>query len=266
MTESIPYPIVPQAPVIGSMGVSTSLNRGADLDLIYGMETRQRALVVDDDPDTVVLLKEILRGAGFDVSGAFDCHEALKKASDFPPNVILLDLMMPEIDGWQTFEYLREVTNAPVIMVSALTGKEMVVRGLQGGADDYVTKPFFNAEVVARVNTVLRRARTGDSPRRYVFPAKSLVIDLETQEVSLNGKMVHLTAREYGVLLVLARHAPRSVPTETIVTEVWGEDTQAARHRIKYLIYLLRRKLEADPDHPTLIQTGELSSYRLSTK
>ncbi|MDD5370812.1 MAG: response regulator transcription factor [Anaerolineaceae bacterium] len=266
MTESLNFPILPQPSIGTPMGMSGATNRGADLDLIYGMETRQRALVVDDDPDTVVLLKEILRGAGFDVTGAFDCHEALKKVTDFPPNVILLDLMMPEIDGWQTFEYLREVTNAPVIMVSAMTGKEMVVRGLQSGADDYVTKPFFNAEVIARVNTVLRRARTVDSPRRYVFPSRSLVIDLETQEVNLAGKMVHLTAREYGVLVVLARHAPRSVPTETIVNEIWGEDTQAARHRIKYLIYLLRRKLETDPDKPTLIQTGELSSYRLSTK
>lgn len=242
------------------------LNRGADLDLIYGMDTRQRALIIDDDPDTVGLLKEVLRGAGFDVAGAMDCHEALKKATDFPPNVILLDLMMPEIDGWRTYDYLREITSAPVIMVSAMTAKEAVVKGLQIGADDYVTKPFYNAEVVARVNTVLRRNRTTEPPRRYVFPAIGMVIDLETQEISLRGQPIHLTAREYAVLVSLARRAPRSVSCETIVTEVWGEDSQAARRRIKYLIYLLRRKLETDPDHPMLIQTGELSSYRLSTK
>ena len=239
--------------------------RGADLDLIYGMENRQRALIVDDDPDTVGLLKEVLRGAGFDVIGAYNCTEALKKASDFPPHVILLDLMMPDIDGWQTYSYLREITPAPVIMVSALTGKESIIRGLETGADDYLTKPFFNGEVVARVNTVLRRVQNTEPAHRYVFPTIALVIDMENQEVSLRGRPIHLTAREYAVLLCLARRAPRSVNLETIVKDVWSEDTPAARKRIKYLIYLLRRKLEIDPDHPQLIQTGELSSYRLAT-
>ena len=161
-----------------------SASRGIDLDLIYGMANRSRVLIIDDDPDMVGLLKEILRTAGFDVVGALGCREALKKCTDFPPSLIMLDLMMPEIDGWQTFSSLREVTSAPVIVVSAITNKEEVVHGLQIGADDYVTKPFFNAEIVARVNSVLRRAKSSELPDRYSFPEFNLVINIDTKEVS----------------------------------------------------------------------------------
>ncbi|MCL4561085.1 MAG: response regulator transcription factor [Chloroflexi bacterium] len=243
-----------------------ALNQGIDLDLIYGMPTRQRVLIVDDDPDTVELLKEVLRMGGFDVIGALGCGEALKKCTTLAPNLILLDLMMPDIDGWQTFRYLREMTEAPVIIVSAKDRKEDVVKGLQIGVDDYVTKPFFNAEVIARVNTVLRRVKTATTTNQYVFPDAELVINLENQEVAIRNKPVHMTVREFSVLAVLAKQAPRNVSYETIANEVWGEDSENTRKRIKYLIYLLRRKLEKDPSHPTLILNNEAFGYKLNTK
>jgi len=245
---------------------ATTASRGIDLDLIYGMANRNRVLIIDDDPDMVGLLKEILRSAGFDVVGALGCNEALKKCTDFPPSLIMLDLMMPEIDGWQTYNSLREVTSAPVIVVSAITNKESVVNGLQIGADDYVTKPFFNAEVIARVNSVLRRAKSAEMPARYAFPDYDLIINLDTKEVSIRNNPVHLTSREFAVLVALAKRAPRSVSYETITKEVWGEDSANARKRIKYLVYLLRRKLEKDPRNPTLIINSEVSGYKLNTK
>ncbi len=238
---------------------------GVDLDMIYGIPNRQRVLIIDDDPDMVLLLKEILRGAGFDVVGALGCNEALKKCSDLSPHVILLDLMMPDIDGWQTYRYIREMTNAPVIVVSAKNTKDDIVMGLQGGVDDYVTKPFYNAEVIARVNTVLRRVKTSEVTTRFVFPDPDLVLNLDNQEVTIRNQSVHLTAREFAILAILAKQAPKNVSYETIAREVWGEDTPNTRKRIKYLIYLLRRKLEKDPGNPSLIINNEAFGYKLNT-
>src|SRR5512133_2415652 len=135
-------------------------SKGLDLDQLYEQPDRPRILIIDDDADTIQLLKELLRSEGFDVYGARNRDEALKKIAEIPPNLVLLDLMMPDHDGWATFGALREVTNAPVIVISAKDNKDDIVHGLQLGVDDYMTKPFFNAEVVARIQTVLRRART----------------------------------------------------------------------------------------------------------
>jgi DNA-binding response OmpR family regulator len=250
----------------GGQATSPQSTTGVDLDLLYGAPERQRVLIIDDEPDTVFLLKEILRGAGFDVIGAMNFNEALKKVADIPPDIILLDLMMPEVDGWETYKYLRQMTKVPVIVVSAKASKEEVVDGLQRGVDDYVTKPFYNAEVVARVRAVLRRADTGEQVRRLFFPAVQLVINLDTKQVSIQNRMIHLTSREFSILVILARHAPSIVNYETIAKEVWGEDTPNARKRIKYLIYLLRRKLEDDPDHPRLILNIEGVGYQLQTE
>lgn len=249
----------------GNLASNAARARGMDLDLIYDMPDRQKVLIIDDDIDTVQLLKEILRASGFDVIGANSCDEALRKCADMPPHIILLDLMMPDKDGWETFKYLREITTAPVIVVSAKDAKEEVVRGLQIGVDDYMTKPFFNAEVVARVKTVLRRARTPEVTSKMVFPDIDLVINLESQEVYIHGKPIHLTTREFAILAILAKQAPRNVNYETIAREVWGEDSPNARKRIKYLVYLLRHKLEKDPTNPVMILNNEAFGYKLQT-
>jgi DNA-binding response OmpR family regulator len=242
-----------------------AVEKGLDLDAIYNRQGCQRILIIDDDPDTIMLLKEILRVEGFDVYGARSCDEALSKAGEFPPQLILLDLMMPDHDGWETFGYLRELTNAPVIVVSAKDAKAEIVKGLQFGVEDYIVKPFFNAEVVARVRNILRRSRLTESQHRLVFPDVNLMIDTEAQEVRLNGVGMHITPREFAVLSVLARHAPRNTSSETIAEEVWGQDSPLARKRIKYLIYLLRKKLEKNPAAPTLIINNEAYGYQLQT-
>jgi DNA-binding response OmpR family regulator len=244
---------------------SATTQKGVDLDTIKAKPFTQRALIVDDDPDTVDLIKIIFRNAGMDVVGAFSGIEALQKCSDVRPNVILLDLMMPGMDGWETYDRLRGMTDVPVIVVSADTKKENVVRGLNLGFDDYVTKPFFPAELVARVNTAMRRGRINEPDSIKKFSEINLSIDFDSHEVRLNGQPVHLSPREFAVLEVLTLKAPRMVRYEEIASEVWGSDSIKIRNRIKYLVYLLRQKIEDDPNAPKLIVNREGLGYQLRT-
>lgn len=244
--------------------VTPSPKRGVDLDAYQEKPAAQRALIVDDDPDTVDLLKIIISNAGMDVVGAFSGREALQKCADLHPAVILLDIMMPEMDGWETYDGLRKITDAPVIGVTADTKKENVVRGLDLGFDDYVTKPFFPPELVARVNTVLRRASSAQPVTVRVFPESGISIDFETHEVLIGERRIELSPREFAILAVLTLKAPRMVRYEEIATEIWGEDNIRIRNRIKYLIYLLRQKLETDPNNPILILNREGLGYQLN--
>jgi DNA-binding response OmpR family regulator len=238
--------------------------RGMDLDTIQTRPSARRALIIDDDPDTVDLIKIIFRNAGMDVVGAFSGKEAIQKCSDSVPSVILLDLMMPDMDGWETFHNIRQMTDVPVIVVSADTKKENVVKGLNIGFDDYVTKPFFPPELVARVNTVLRRASGTTPVTKRVYPEIELAIDFESHEVQLRGEDIHLSSREFALLEVLAVKAPRLVRYEEIATQIWESDNYKVRNRIKYLIYLLRQKVELDPNDPQLIINREGLGYQLN--
>jgi len=244
---------------------SSVARRGIDLDAFVGKASMQRALIVDDDPDTVDLIKIVIRNAGMDVVGAFSGVEALEKCSDLQPNIILLDLMMPGMDGWETYNRLRKLTDAPVIVVSADSKKENVVKGLNIGFDDYVTKPFFPPELVARVNVVLRRAGQSKPVTARIFSAIGLVIDFETHDVLLREKVVQLSPREFAILQALAKKAPRMVRYEEIAAGIWGEDNVKIRNRIKYLIYLIRQKMENDPNNPELILNREGLGYQLHT-
>lgn len=235
---------------------------GIDLDEIHS-SSRPTILVVEDEPDTVLLLKQILRLGGFDVLGAFNGTEAVQKASDAKPDLILLDLMMPGMDGWQTFQYLRQITDVPVVIISAIHSKDEVVRALRMGVDDYITKPFVNAEVIERIKAVLRRAKPNRPSDRLVFPQSDLVIDFSTQEVILNQKHIQLTGKEFSILATLARSAPDVVQYRAIAEAVWGKDNAQVRNRIKYLVYLLRQKLEEVAGSPDLIQNIDRLGYKL---
>lgn len=236
---------------------------GLDLDSNENTPQRPRVLIVDDEPDTVFLLKTILRQAGFDVSGAYSSMEALQKVTGTKPDIILLDLMMPEVDGWVTYERLRQITEAPVLIVSALSGKEMVVRGLEIGADDYLTKPFSSIEMVARVRNILRRAGRKSEKRAYYFPEIQLKIDLDEHTVSIRDQVIGLPGKEFAILEMLARNAPNTVSYEALADGVWGEDSPEVRNRIKYLIFLLRRKIQNSIDDEELIANTGRIGYKL---
>lgn len=237
---------------------------GIDLDRAEQTQVRPTVMIVDDDSDTVELLKTVLRREGMDVVGAVDGYEALRKFSEVKPDIILLDLMMPDIDGWETFRRLRSVTDTPIVIISAKAAKEHVVEGLESGVDDYVTKPFHLPEVAARVRAVLRRSPPADETERYVFPETELVVEPETHHVSLRGQVVDLSPNEFALLNALAEHAPRPATYEQIMRAVWDEQ-EVQRDRIKYLAHLLRQKLEQDPSNPQLILTRTDVGYVLKT-
>ncbi len=237
---------------------------GVDLDEVYASE-RHSVLVVEDEPDTVVLLKHILRSAGFNVMGALSGSEALKKCAEAKPDLVILDLMMPDMDGWETYRYLRQMSDVPVIVISAVGNKDDIVKALRMGVDDYVTKPFFNAEVIARAQAVLRRYGKAEDVSRLVFPEIDLVIDFQTQKVTLSDQSVQLTNKEFAVLAVLARNAPEVVNYQTIAQQVWGMDTPDVRKRIKYLVYIIRRKFQSLDQERELIANVDRLGYKMNT-
>ena len=239
---------------------------GIDLDQINLGEERRRALIIDDEPQSVFLLKSVLIKAGFDVLGATSGEEAIQKCVQINPDVILLDLMMPDMDGWETYRHLREVTEAPVVMVSALDSKDIVVRGIEMGADDYLTKPFHVQELIARVNRLFARNRREQPARSLYFPKADMRLELETCEVRLRGKTIYLPGKAFEVLAVLARNAPRMVTNEAIAVEVWGADNSRTQNRIKHLIFILRQNLEETPSEPCLIINRGGMGYRLATE
>ena len=239
---------------------------GVDLDELNVAE-RERILVVDDEIDTILLLKQILRIAGFNVLSASSGKEALTKFVDYQPDLVLLDLMMPEMDGWETLKHFRQIVdNVPVIIVSALGSKEDVVKGLRAGADDYVSKPFYNAEVTERVKTVLKRSAVEKEISHLVFPQIGMELDLKSQEVTIEDVSIRLTPKEFAVLSLLAKHAPAIVSYETIAETIWETDNLDIRKRIKYLIYLLRRKFEEiQPENKFILNVDRLG-YKLQTE
>ncbi len=197
---------------------------GLDLDAVQQLGDQRVAMVIEDDPDTLNLLKLNLRRAGINVVGAIDGKQAIKKWMDASPNVVILDLMMPEMDGWETLAQLRAMSDAPIIILSALTQSANIVRGLREGADDYITKPFQNEEIIARVEAALRRAGPQVKSQRMFFPELDLVVDLETHQVVLKSEFVELTPREFSVLAVLAKNHPKPVTYAAIAVDVWDED------------------------------------------
>lgn len=236
---------------------------GADLDEVY-TANRKRILVIEDEPETVFLLKHILRNAGYNVLGAYSGAEALKKFNEVKPNLVLLDLMMPGMDGWETYNFIRQMSEVPVMVISAISNKEEVVRALRSGVDDFITKPFVNAEVIARVEAVLRRANAAVVEMdRLLFPDVDLVVDFRTQEITHCSQRLQLTGREFAILAMLARHAPSIVAYHDIAMEIWEEDSAEARNRIKYLVHLLRRKFQRLPGSPDFIENVDRLGYKL---
>ncbi|MEA4908382.1 MAG: response regulator transcription factor [Chloroflexi bacterium] len=241
-----------------------NINIGLDLDDLE-TEYRQKVLVIEDEPDTALLLKQLLRSSGFNVMSAGNGQQALKKIIDHAPDLILLDLFLPGMDGWETFIYIRQMTECPVIILSALCTKEEVVKGLQRGADDYIGKPFNNAEVIERIKAVLRRSSKPREITRMVFPRIDLVIDLVAQDVVYKQQVIHLTQKEFDLLAILAKMAPNLVSYDVICNSVWGEMAIDVRSRTKYLVYLLRNKFnEVCPDTNIIVNVDRVG-YKLLT-
>ncbi|NTV38330.1 MAG: response regulator transcription factor, partial [Anaerolineales bacterium] len=216
---------------------------GNDLDR-SSLPEKGRVLIIDDDVDYVQMIKMVLRQADFDVSSAYNIHVALQKCMEIKPDVILLDLMMPDMDGYSTFHRLREVSATPIIFISAAPRDENLARSLDLGADDYISKPFHNQEVISRIRRVLRQNRKAAQGQVLHFSEVDLRLELESREVFLNGRSLRLLPREFALLKLLALRASKNVPYETITMQLWGEDSAKTRAHLKTVAFSLRRKLE----------------------
>ncbi len=224
----------------------------------------KRILLVDDEPKIVQGLKPYFRQAGFEVLTAYDGKEALRVARRDQPDIIVLDLMLPEIDGLAVCRTLRQEGNlTPIIMLTARVEEADKLVGLELGADDYVTKPFSPRELVARVRAVLRRAE-GPRPASEIISAGPWRIDVDGHTVEAAGRPVDLTPTEFALLLALARHAGQVLSRERLIEESLGYDSATSERTIDAHIKNLRRKVEPDPAHPRYIVTVVGLGYKLA--
>ncbi|HWS24459.1 MAG TPA: response regulator transcription factor [Anaerolineales bacterium] len=224
---------------------------------------RRRILVVDDEERMVRFIRLNLEHDGFQVSEAFNGKQAIQKLRDVLPDLILLDIMMPDLDGFEVLEMIREISNVPIIMLTAKGEEDDRVKGLEKGADDYVTKPFSPRELVSRVKAVLRRTEgaTG-SMHGLIAIDERLKIDFDRREVWLEGKVVKLRPTEYRLLFHLVQNAGWVVSHDQLLTNVWGYEYRDEPHYVRLYINYLRQKLEKDPANPKYILTERGVGYR----
>jgi two-component system KDP operon response regulator KdpE len=225
--------------------------------------TPYRVLVVDDEPHLVRAVRMYLELQGYTVFGANSGEEALEAVREKLPDLVVLDVMMPGLDGFETLEELRRFSQAPVIMLTARGEEDQKVQGLRLGADDYVTKPFSQRELLARVQAVLRRAeQPAILPKTRIDVDEDLSIDFDRGEVYVRGKPVRLTATEYRLLYHLASNPGRLMPSETLLAKVWGYEYREEDHYVRLYVSYLRQKIEPDPSHPKYILTVAGLGYK----
>ena len=222
-----------------------------------------RVLVVDDEPQIVRALKVVLREAGFDAVPAETASEALDLAAVRPPEAAIVDLVLPDLDGVEVTRRLREWSEMPILVLSAVGEEEQKVRALEAGADDYITKPFGTRELVARLQAALRRAgRSGDEPS---IEADGLEIDLAARVVRRDGQPVHLTPIEFGLLRALARNRGRLITHRKLLAEVWGPEYVDDIQPLRTHIARLRAKIEPqNAETPRYIVTDPGVGYRFT--
>lgn len=227
----------------------------------------QKILVVDDDMALARTVGHILAHAGYEPLLAYTAEDGLIQAQKEQPDLALLDVMVPAMGGWVLCQKLRHFTAVPIIFLTALDGVDNVVQGLEVGADDYLVKPFEQAELLARVMAHLRRAAgSGKATRRYECAGGELIVDLNARTVWVGGATVEMTPREFDLLAVLAEQAGHVVKTAELVERAWQMRDEGAVENVKPYIHYLRKKIEADPAAPRWIQTVRGVGYRLSAE
>jgi DNA-binding response OmpR family regulator len=225
--------------------------------------TAARILVVDDDDDIRGLLRTLLERAGHEVVDASDGREGLRELFAGSPDLVILDVSMPGLDGWATLERIREVSDVPVLMLTARDAELERVRGLKGGADDYVVKPFGRQELVARVDVLLRRPRSGGAQDTYAD--SRLSISFAQRAVRYDDREVALTRLEYRLLSAFVAHPNQVLSHEQLRELVWGDTSATSRDEVKLYVGYLRRKLDPDAPGGTPIETVRGFGYRYKT-
>jgi two-component system KDP operon response regulator KdpE len=229
------------------------------------VKNQPHILVIDDEPQILRALKTILRERDFRVSTAASGEEGLTLAAAEPPDLVVLDLSLPKMDGIDVCARLREWTQIPILVLSVRGGERDKVAALDAGADDYLTKPFGIEELLARIRVGLRHAALAHGSPSVVIRSGPLVIDLSTRQVTRDGEPVRLTPTEYRLLAYLAGNAGRLLTHETLLGNVWGDAYRGHTEYLRVYMRQLRKKLEPDPDDPQLLLTEPGIGYRFVT-
>lgn len=230
------------------------------------MSTKARVLVVDDEPRYILAIKVNLEASGYEVVSAQDGQAAVEKAASERFDLILLDVLMPKLDGFEACRRIREFSSVPIILLTALAESSDKVKGLDMGADDFVTKPFGAEELMARVRAVMRRAVIADSPDgKSVFVCGALRVDYAARRVFVADREVFLTATEYHLLYELAHHAGQVLLPSYLLDKIWGSGYESEEKLVWQAIHRLRRKIEPDAHSPHYVQTRQGLGYFMIT-
>ena len=228
-------------------------------------QSKATILVIDDDKLLTQLIYDKLTDTGHTVLVAHDGQEGLRQMYTHQPDLIILDLMMPKMDGWTTCERIREVSNLPIIMLTAQDRPQDIIRGLDEGADEYVTKPFEMDVLLARVRAVLRRvALLPDTSNKeeVVYKDDYFTFNPVDRRVTVHGELIRLTPTEFNLLSLLIRNAGRVLPYRDLLEQVWGWEYSDDVEYLRVYIWHLRRKLEPDPKNPRYVLTEHGVGYR----
>lgn len=220
-------------------------------------------LVVDDEPRMIRFIRMNLELEGYQVVEAKNGLQALEQVRQHLPDLVIMDVMMPEMDGFETLRMLREISTVPVILLTVRSEEEDRIRGLELGADDYITKPFSPRELNSRVNAVLRRAEWPAPPPRTILKIDDrLSVDFNRHQVIVDGERIDLRPTEYRLLNHLIQNAGWVVPHDTLLAKVWGYEYRDETHYLRLYINYLRKKIEEDPSNPHYILTERGVGYR----
>jgi len=223
-----------------------------------------KILVIEDDHAIASLIKLQLETREYQVQISSDGEDGLRQAYAWQPDLVVLDIMMPNMDGWTVCSRLRELSKVPIIFVTAVGKETDIVRGLEMGADDYVVKPFSPRELVARIEAILRRAEDeASSIESRIYKNGPLTVNLENREVKLNDELVDLTPIEFRLLSTLIRNEDKVLSHQFILSQVWGPAYEEERQYLKLYVWYLRQKIEENPSKPQLILTERGVGYRL---
>lgn len=222
-------------------------------------------LLIEDDEALAQLVQLLLERAGYTVHSAGNGKAGLELAREIPPDLVLLDILMPDMDGWHVYEALQGITDAPVLFLTALGDEHNITYGLGLGADDYIVKPFGYKELVTRVQAALSRDRRMKG-QQTVFQAGELWINLDTHEVKVDNRLVTLTPTEYSLLSALLQDPGRTVSHDALLRRVWGPEYANRRDYLKLYIWYLRQKIEKDPRKPKYILSERGQGYRLNVE
>lgn len=229
------------------------------------MTNRVQILLIEDEKNICNFITTALEPANYKVISAFNATEGLSLATSLCPDVVLLDLGLPDMDGLEVIRHIRSWSQLPIIVLSARTSEEEKVRALDLGADDYITKPFGTSELLARIRTALRHSSrpTAPSAASSIYHAKQMKIDFDRRLVTVNGKEVHLTQIEYKILTLLAKNSGKVITYDTIMDSVWGPYSDGNNRILRVNMANMRRKLENNPAAPEYIFTEVGIGYRM---